>query len=97
MASLTTNANLATLLTATAAEHPDKIAIRLDDLALPYGGIEAASQRVAGLLKGLGVGPGDRVAILLPNVPHFPLAYYGALRLGAVVVPMNPLLSRREV
>ncbi|MCK9247492.1 MAG: long-chain fatty acid--CoA ligase [Solirubrobacteraceae bacterium] len=97
MGSATTNANLASLLAETAAEHPDNIAIRLDALALPYAAIEAGSRRVAGLLRSLGVGAGDRVAILLPNVPHFPLAYYGALRLGAVVVPMNPLLSRREV
>jgi len=91
------NANLATLLTTTAAKFPERIAIRLDDAAVPYAALEAGSQRVAGLLKDLGVEPGDRVGIMLPNTPHFPLAYYGALRLGAVVVPMNPLLSKREV
>lgn len=91
------NANLATLLTTTAAKHPERIAVRLDDAAVPYGALDAGSQRVAGLLRELGVQPGDRVGVMLPNVPHFPLAYYGALRLGAVVVPMNPLLSKREV
>ncbi|MEV4420882.1 long-chain fatty acid--CoA ligase [Patulibacter sp. NPDC049589] len=91
------NANLATLLTTTAAKFPERIAIRLDDAAVPYAALEAGSQRVAGLLKDLGVQAGDRVGIMLPNTPHFPLAYYGALRLGAVVVPMNPLLSKREV
>ena len=91
------NANLATLLTTTAARVPERIALRLDDVAVPYAALEAGSQRVAGLLKGLGVDPGDRVGIMLPNTPHFPLAYYGVLRLGAVVVPMNPLLSKREV
>ncbi|WP_026909662.1 long-chain-fatty-acid--CoA ligase [Patulibacter minatonensis] len=91
------NANLATLLTTTAAKFPERVAIRLDDAAVPYAALEAGSQRVAGLLKDLGVEPGDRVGIMLPNTPHFPLAYYGALRLGAVVVPMNPLLSKREV
>ncbi len=92
-----TNANLATLLTTTAAKHPERIAIRLDDIAVPYAGLDAASQRVAGLLREMGVEDGDRVGIMLPNTPHFPMAYYGALRLGAVVVPMNPLLSPREV
>ncbi|CAB4917788.1 unannotated protein [freshwater metagenome] len=91
------NANLATLLTTTAAKFPERIAIRLDDVAVPYAALEGGSQRVAGLLKDLGVQPGDRVGIMLPNTPHFPLAYFGALRLGAVVVPMNPLLSKREV
>jgi long-chain acyl-CoA synthetase len=52
---------------------------------------------VAGLLAEHGVGPGDRVGIMLPNVPFFPVCYYGVLRMGAVVVPMNVLLKRREV
>jgi long-chain acyl-CoA synthetase len=91
------NANLATLLTTSAAKFPERIAIRLDDAAVPYAALEAGSQRVAGMLRGMGIEPGDRVGIMLPNTPHFPLAYYGALRLGAVVVPMNPLLSKREV
>src|SRR3712207_6745897 len=56
-----------------------------------------SAQRVAGLLRAKGVGPGDRVGLQLPNVPYFPFAYYGILRLGAVVVPMNPLLKDREV
>jgi long-chain acyl-CoA synthetase len=91
------NANLATLLTTSAAKFPERIAIRLDDAAVPYAALDGGSQRVAGMLKALGIEPGDRVGIMLPNTPHFPLAYYGALRLGAVVVPMNPLLSKREV
>jgi long-chain acyl-CoA synthetase len=91
------NANLATLLTTSAAKFPERIAIRLDDAAVPYAALEAGSQRVAGMLRSMGIEPGDRVGIMLPNTPHFPLAYYGALRLGAVVVPMNPLLSKREV
>jgi long-chain acyl-CoA synthetase len=91
------NANLATLLTTSAAKFPERIAIRLDDAAVPYAALDGASQRVAGMLKELGVEPGDRVGIMLPNTPHFPMAYYGALRLGAIVVPMNPLLSKREV
>lgn len=91
------NANLATLLTTSAAKFPERIAIRLDDVAVPYAALEAGSQRVAGMLKAMGIEPGDRVGIMLPNTPHFPLAYYGALRLGAIVVPMNPLLSKREV
>ncbi|HEV2060898.1 MAG TPA: long-chain fatty acid--CoA ligase [Solirubrobacteraceae bacterium] len=91
------SANLALNLTRTAAEHPDEIAVKLDDAAFNYGLLENASQRVAAMLKSKGVGPGDRVGIMLPNVPYFPAVYYGVLRAGAVVVPMNVLLKGREV
>ncbi|HET6548484.1 MAG TPA: long-chain fatty acid--CoA ligase, partial [Solirubrobacter sp.] len=49
------------------------------------------------MLKSKGIGPGDRVGMVLPNVPPFPVVFYGAISLGAVVVPMNPLLKGREV
>ncbi len=84
-------------LTAAAAEAPDRPAVRLDDLDVPYAAVNAAAARVAGLLRTAGVGPGDRVGLQMPNVPYFLFAYYGVLRLGAVVVPMNPLLKGREV
>jgi long-chain acyl-CoA synthetase len=89
--------NLATVLTDTAAEHGDRVAIKLDDVELTYAQLDGASAHVAGLLKSKGVEPGDRVGIMLPNVPYFPVVYYGALRAGAVVVPMNVLLKGREV
>jgi long-chain acyl-CoA synthetase len=90
-------ANLAEMLTETVARHGDHVALRLDDLALPYSLVDQATARMARLLADLGVGPGDRVGIMLPNVPYFPFAFFGALRLGAIVVPMNPLLKEREV
>jgi long-chain acyl-CoA synthetase len=89
--------NLAVLLTDTAALYPDRAAIKLDDRELSYAALEAAAGRVAGLLRAKGVEPGDRVGIMLPNVPYFPVCYYGALRAGATVVPMNVLLKEREV
>ena len=52
---------------------------------------------MAGLLRDRGLEPGDRVGIMLPNVPEFAIAYYGVLRAGGVVVPMNVLLKQREV
>jgi len=91
------SANLALNLTRTAAEHPDAIAVKLDDAAFDYGLLDNASQRVAAMLRSKGVGRGDRVGIMLPNVPYFPAVYYGVLRAGAVVVPMNVLLKGREV
>jgi long-chain acyl-CoA synthetase len=89
--------NLALNLTRTAAEHPDVIACKLDDAAFNYGLLDQASARVSAMLKSKGVGPGDRVGIMLPNVPYFPAIYYGVLRAGGVVVPMNVLLKAREV
>jgi long-chain acyl-CoA synthetase len=89
--------NLADLLSASVAARPDRTAIKLDDYELSYAALDEAAARVAGLLRAKGVEPGYRVGITLPNVPYFPVCYYGALRAGAAIVPMNPLLKEREV
>ncbi len=89
--------NLANLLSAAVARNGDGIAVRLDDIAVNYATLEAGAARVAGMLAAAGIGPGDRVGVMLPNVPYFPIVYFGILRLGAVVVPMNVLLKQREV
>ena len=89
--------NLARNLTETAARHGDRVAFKLDDVELTYAALDAASARAAGLLRARGVEPGDPVGLMLPNVPYFPVLYYGILRAGAVVVPMNVLLKEREV
>ena len=90
-------ANLARLLTDTASKHGDRPALKLDDKVLTYTMLDEGAARVAGLLKDRGVQPGDRVGVMLPNVPYFGIVYYGVLRAGAVVVPMNVLLKQREV
>jgi long-chain acyl-CoA synthetase len=89
--------NFAEALSQTASEHGDRNAVKLDDVVLTYSVLEAGVARAAGLLRSKGVSEGDRVAIQLPNVPYFPVLYFGALRVGAVLVPMNPLLKSREV
>jgi long-chain acyl-CoA synthetase len=89
--------NLAELLTDTAAAVPNNTAVKLDNLELSYAELDEAAARVAGLLAAKGVRPGDRVGVMLPNVPHFAVVYYGILRAGGVVVPMNVLLKEREV
>ena len=71
--------------------------MRLGGVELSYGELDERSARLAALLRKRGLEPGDRVGVMLPNVPEFPVAYYGALRAGAVVVPMNVLLKRREI
>jgi long-chain acyl-CoA synthetase len=89
--------NLATLLTDTAAEHGDRTALKLDDAEVSYAMLDEGSARVAALLRDKGLEAGDRVGVMLPNVPYFAIAYYGVLRAGGIVVPMNVLLKGREV
>src|ERR687898_2480316 len=89
--------NLARILTATAERLPEQTAFKLDDVELSYPMLDEGSARVAALLKSKGLEPGDRVGLMLPNVPYFPAIYYGILRAGGVVVPMNVLLKGREV
>ena len=84
--------NLADSLVHAATAYADRPAVKLDEVELSYAQLDQASQHVAGLLAARGVGPGDRVGIMLPNVPHWGVLYYGVLRAGAVAVPMNPLL-----
>jgi long-chain acyl-CoA synthetase len=89
--------NLATVLTATSARTPDRVALRLGEVTLTYRELDEASARVAALLQARSIGAGDRVGVMLPNVPEFAAVYFGVLRAGAVAVPMNPLLKAREV
>ena len=91
------SSNLAAILTETAAEHGDRPALKLDDVVVPYAMLDEGSARVAAMLRDKGVESGDRVGIMLPNVPYFGVIYYGILRAGGVAVPMNPLLKGREV
>ena len=88
--------NLARILTDTAAKHGDATAIKLDDFELTYEQLDCAAARIANLLASKGFEPGERVGVMLPNVPYFPAVYYGVLRAGGVVVPMNVLLKKRE-
>jgi long-chain acyl-CoA synthetase len=90
-------ANLSSVLEQAAARQPDRPAIRMDALVLTYQQFHDAAARVTSLLRDAGIEPGDRVGLMLPNVPAFPIAFYGALGAGAIVVPMNPLLKSREV
>lgn len=89
--------NLATTLVNTTGSHPDRIAVRLDERALTYRDLDDLSARVAAWLRQRGITVGDRVGLMAPNVPEFLELYYGILRAGAVVVPMNPQLKSREV
>ena len=93
------------LLTDTAARHPRAVATifgavvagRLVEASLTYAELDRLADRFAAGLQSLGVRKGDRVALLLPNCPQFVIAFYGALRAGAVVVPCNPLYTAPEL
>ncbi|WP_436498212.1 alpha/beta fold hydrolase [Actinokineospora sp. HUAS TT18] len=88
--------NLAANLLDSARRHPGRTALRLGAEAVTYQELDERSARVAALLRRLGTKPGDPVALMLPNVLEFVVLYYGILRAGRVVVPMNPLLKARE-
>jgi long-chain acyl-CoA synthetase len=89
--------NLARILTDGAAAHGDRPALWFEGSPMSYAELDRRARVAAGELRRRGVTPGDRVALALPNSPAFLAAYFGALRLGAIVVPLNPLLAPPEV
>ena len=94
----TDQVNLAHWVPRPRSRTPDAVAVRQGDVDLTYAELDAASARVRHACSTeQGSQPGDRVALITPNVVAFPVAYYAILRLGAVVVPMNPLLKAGEV
>ncbi len=88
--------NLSILLEDSARRYPDRAAVVLGDTRLTYSQVDAAANRVANLLVAKGIEPGDRVALTCPNLPYFPVIYYGILKAGGVVVPLNVLNKARE-
>ncbi len=85
------------LLAASARKYPQRTATIFMGKALSYAQLDEAATRFAIALSRLGVEKGDRVALVLPNCPQFLIGYYGAMRLGAVVVPTNPMYVEREM
>jgi len=77
--------------------YPNSTATIFFNAKRSYTSISDAAWRFANGLRGLGVKKGDRVAIMLPNTPQFVIAFYGALRAGAIVVPCNPLYTVPEL
>jgi len=89
--------NLGTILSASAANDPEAVVLRLGDFTMTYGELHRAASGVATSLRERGVKPGDKVALLIPNVPQFTVSYFGALYAGAAVVPINVLAAAPEV
>ncbi|CAI2412833.1 long-chain-fatty-acid--CoA ligase [Serratia liquefaciens] len=88
--------NLATLLEESARTFPDRLALVQDEVQLSYVELDQFANQVAHLLRGRGVKPGERVALACPNRWEFPAIYFGILKAGAVVVPLNTLLKAGE-
>lgn len=88
---------LYTLLDESASRHPDQPCTRFFGKQLSYRQIQEYSNRFAVGVQSLGVAKGDRVVLLLPNSPQFIIAYFGLLKAGAVIVPLNPLSTEREL
>lgn len=81
----------------TAERYPDRVATIFHDARLRYRELAQQIDGFAAGLRRLGIQPGDRVAVMLPNMPQFIVAFYGALKAGAIVVPTNPLYTQREL
>jgi long-chain acyl-CoA synthetase len=89
--------NLANLLDHQARLTPAREAVVFGDRRFSYAQIEAMANQVAGGLRGLGLKPGDHIALSCPNLPYFPIAYFGILKMGGIVVPLNVLFKPREI
>jgi long-chain acyl-CoA synthetase len=89
--------NLASVLEHQAMLLPGRVAITCEGTELTYGEVDARATQIAAGLHAMGIGPGDHVALSCPNVPWFPVAYYGILKAGAVVIPLNILLKPHEI
>ncbi|MGE5174558.1 MAG: long-chain-fatty-acid--CoA ligase [Betaproteobacteria bacterium] len=88
---------LGSVLTRTAKKYPDHTALLFYGKKITYSELDALANRFARALTGLGVRKGDRVALMLPNIPQMVIAYYGTLRTGAVAVPTNALYHEHEL
>jgi long-chain acyl-CoA synthetase len=92
-----TSLNLAGILDQQARLTPDWVAVSCGGVTYTFAQLQALASQVAGGLHAMGIRPGEHVALSCPNIPWFPIAYYGILKAGAVVVPLNVLLKPREI
>ncbi|HML02181.1 MAG TPA: long-chain fatty acid--CoA ligase, partial [Candidatus Bathyarchaeia archaeon] len=89
--------SLSQLLTRTAEKNPRQTALIYFNRKITYSQLDQASDIFAAALAAQGVKKGDKVAIFLPNIPQFVIAYYGTLKIGAVVTAISPLYKEREI
>src|SRR5215472_2347156 len=89
--------NLGQVIEDNARKYPEREAVVSGATRLTFGQLNTMANQVAGGLRALGIGQGDNVALTCPNVPYFHIAYYGILKTGAAVVPLNILLASPEI
>lgn len=89
--------NLATYLENSTKAHPDKVALIFDDAKWTFSMINERANAVANGLTNIGIKKGDRVMLFLPNCTEFFFWYFGTLKMGAVVTPLNVMLKEREL
>jgi long-chain acyl-CoA synthetase len=92
-----TTLNLASLLDHHAKLAPDKEAVIWNDVRMTYGQLNATANKIANALVRMGIERGNKVAISCPNLPYFPVVYYGIMKAGAAVVPLSVLFKPREI
>jgi long-chain acyl-CoA synthetase len=92
-----TTLNLASMLDHHAKLSPDREAIVWNEIRMTYGQLNAMANKVANALVEMGIGHGDKVALSCPNLPYFPMVYYGIMKAGAAVVPLSVLFKPREI
>ena len=97
MESTASSLNLASIITHHARLTPENEAVVWESVRMTFGELDKLSNRVANALTTMGIGHGDKVALCCPNLPEFPVVYYGILKAGAVVVPLNVLFKPREI
>src|SRR6187402_524620 len=97
MESSATTVNLASMIVHHARLTPDNEAIVWDDVRMTFGELDRLSNRVAHAITQLGIGHGDKVALSCPNIPSFPIVYFGIMKAGAAVVPLSVLFAPREI
>ena len=89
--------SVAAILAESAVRHGERNAITMHGASTTYAQLWDETRAYAGALRQMGIGEGDRVAVLIPNVPDFARVYYAVLSLGAVAVPIHALLKRQEI
>src|SRR5437867_159315 len=80
-----------------ARERPNQPALLFKGATVTYSELDRLSDACAAAFASLGIARGDRVALLLPNCPQFPIAQFGAWKLGAIVAPLNPIYTEHEL
>lgn len=92
-----TTLNLASIIEHHARITPEREAIIWNEMRFTFGQLNGLANRVANALVEMGIGHGDKVALSCPNLPFFPIIYYGIMKTGAAVVPLNVLFKPREI